>query len=59
MSSSKGHVLIALFLILKRDGQEKSSKILISWQKLKNQFFPFFFQYDKNLSSLLIFHEKI
>ena len=59
MSSPKGHVLIALFLILKSDGQEKSGKTLISWQKLKNQFFPFFFQYDNNLSSLLIFHGNI
>ena len=33
MSSPKRHVLIALFLILKSDGQEKPSKILISWQK--------------------------
>ena len=54
MSSPKRHVLIALLLILKRDGQEKPSKILISWQKLKNQLFPFSFQYNKNLSSLLI-----
>ena len=31
--SPKRHVLIALLLILKSDGQEKPSKILISWQK--------------------------
>ena len=55
MSSPKRHVLIALLLILKSDGQEKPSKILISWQKWKNQLFPVSFQYNKNLSSLLIF----
>ena len=33
MSSPERHVLIALLLILKRDGQEKPSKTLISWQK--------------------------
>ena len=27
---------------LKSDGQEKSTKILISWQELKNQFLSFF-----------------
>ena len=29
--------------VLKSDGQEKSTKILISWQELKNKFLPFFF----------------
>ena len=28
--------------ILKSDGQEKSTKILISWQELKNEFLSFF-----------------
>ena len=28
--------------IIKSDGQEKSTKILISWQELKNQFLSFF-----------------
>ena len=28
--------------IIKSDGQEKSTKILISWQELKNQFLAFF-----------------
>ena len=29
-------------LLFKSDGQEKSTKILISWQELKNQFLLFF-----------------
>ena len=29
-------------LVFKSDGQEKSTKILISWQELKNQFLSFF-----------------
>ena len=28
--------------MVKSDGQEKSTKILISWQELKNQFLSFF-----------------
>ena len=41
-------------IIFKSDSQEKSSKILISWLELKNQFFSFFlsidtFQVDKNI----------
>ena len=29
-------------VMFKSDGQEKSTKILISWQELKNQFLSFF-----------------
>ena len=29
--------------VVKSDGQEKSTKILISWQELKNQFLSFLF----------------
>ena len=28
--------------VVKSDGQEKSTKILISWQELKNEFLSFF-----------------
>ena len=33
---------IFVLLGFKSDGQEKSTKILISWQELKNQFLSFF-----------------
>ena len=34
---------IAMVTAFKSDGKEKSTKILISWQELKNQFLSFFF----------------
>ena len=34
--------LVPLRFLLKSDGQEKSTKILISWQELKNKFLSFF-----------------
>ena len=50
LSSSNPHSITALGVIFARqpsisfksDGQEKSTKILVSWQELKNQFLLFF-----------------
>ena len=36
------NTVVYQMLIVKSDGQEKSTKILISWQELKNQFLSFF-----------------
>ena len=41
LSESK-KCLLLLYPAIKSDGQEKSSKILISWQELKNRFLSFF-----------------
>ena len=38
----------------KSDGQEKSTKILISWQELKNQFLSFFCSLDCSRQKLYI-----
>ena len=50
LSSSNPHSITAVGVIFARqpsisfksDGQEKSTKILVSWQELKNQFLLFF-----------------
>ena len=47
ISLPKRHVLIALLLILKRDGQEKIEQNLNFVAKVEKSIFPFFFTITK------------